>query len=90
MDESLCPICQQSNRCGNINRTPSSNQEFDCWCFHTKIPPAALNALPSSQRGQSCICQSCAEAYTSEPNLKDSGNSRTELAYPVGEKPSTP
>lgn len=90
MDESLCPICQQSNQCGNLNRTQSSGQTFDCWCLHSKVPSAAIDLLPPDQRGKSCICQSCSEAFTRDPELKTSENCRTELAYPVGTKPLTP
>lgn len=68
LDERLCPLCQQPNACGNLQSVHTEeptgdlavSASFDCWCLHQPVSAAALQQLSPDQRGQSCICQSCA------------------------------
>ncbi|PCJ14896.1 MAG: hypothetical protein COB04_14180 [Gammaproteobacteria bacterium] len=60
--ESICPFCQQDNRCGIA--APSS-----CWCKAVQIPGAMIELLPERLRDQACICGACVKSYQSSPRL---------------------
>jgi hypothetical protein len=55
-DASHCPRCGRSNRCSQAD---STQPVTDCWCFHTPLPPAALDQLPEAERKRSCLCANC-------------------------------
>ncbi|MBI3101261.1 MAG: cysteine-rich CWC family protein [Burkholderiales bacterium] len=56
----ICPGCGQANQCG-MAAPAEGAADFDCWCMHTEIKPAALATLPADERGQRCLCPSCAQ-----------------------------
>ena len=55
-DESICPLCQQSNRC-------EVQTLMTCWCLAAKIPAELVTQLPEKARDIGCICQACIKAY---------------------------
>ncbi|MFV1941826.1 DNA or RNA helicase of superfamily II [Pseudomonas luteola] len=55
----LCPRCGQSNGCAQLG---CSQPVTDCWCFHTRIAPEALETLPGDARNVACLCARCASA----------------------------
>ena len=67
--QNSCPFCHKSNSCGVSAETP-------CWCFNTIIPEGLLNLLPTQFEGTSCICFSCIQAFTLDPEafLKQNQN----------------
>jgi len=52
VDDSLCPLCRQSNRCD-----VQSSQ--GCWCMNTQVPAALLAKVPEHLKGISCVCNNC-------------------------------
>ena len=56
VNDSICPLCQQSNRCD----VKSSN---GCWCMNTEVPAALLAQVPVDLKSKACICNSCIERY---------------------------
>ena len=56
LDTSRCPLCGQANQCAIAQHQPPAQ----CWCMATEIDLAALEAIPSAERGQRCICPACA------------------------------
>ncbi|WP_439134087.1 cysteine-rich CWC family protein [Pseudomaricurvus sp.] len=90
MNSALCPLCRKNNNCGNLKQPASSSEKLDCWCLHESIPSAALEALPPEQRGKSCICQSCAKAFTLSNSTSTSNTPASDqLAFPVGQTSSS-
>jgi hypothetical protein len=63
IDPSLCPLCNESNHCGNVSPCNSSQ---DCWCVDKTIQfsEALLNTLPSPAKNKACICKACALKHT--------------------------
>lgn len=55
---SLCPFCKKPNLCG-------VSDVGGCWCGKVEIPMELIEMLP--ERGKSCICRSCVEAYHANP-----------------------
>ena len=56
IDDSICPLCQQSNRCDVKAST-------GCWCMTTTVPAELLAKIPETLKNKSCICQGCIEDY---------------------------
>ncbi|WP_443088725.1 cysteine-rich CWC family protein [Vibrio sp. SCSIO 43137] len=56
--EKICPICQRKNQC---------EASSGCWCSRQKVPEQLINLLAKEQRGKSCICQQCVNAYHNDP-----------------------
>jgi len=56
VDDSICPLCQQSNRCDV--QSPQG-----CWCMASKVPAALLAQLPAQFKATTCICNRCIEQY---------------------------
>ncbi|WP_363317854.1 cysteine-rich CWC family protein [uncultured Amphritea sp.] len=59
IDPGLCPLCRQSNECGNI---ASCGSDASCWCSSPGItfPDSLLDKVPAAAKGKACICRSCA------------------------------
>lgn len=57
MNEQLCPLCGQPNRCTQAD--PQTAHQ-PCWCFTERIPPAVLQGLPEALRDRQCLCPNCA------------------------------
>jgi hypothetical protein len=55
-----CPLCGEPNHCG-IKAV--KEDQTNCWCFFEKFPQELLQQLPDGQRGKSCICKSCLDAF---------------------------
>ncbi|MDO6428534.1 cysteine-rich CWC family protein [Thalassotalea sp. 1_MG-2023] len=53
---SICPLCQQHNRCDVDGKEP-------CWCVSTNIPKALLANVPKNKKNKVCICAKCVEKY---------------------------
>ena len=64
VDASLCPLCQQKNRCDVAS-------PLGCWCSLEKVPHALIQLVPDDKKGQSCICQTCIKKFnlTKEDNF---------------------
>lgn len=58
-----CPRCGRANGCAQAG---TGQPVRDCWCFHTPLPPGALDKLPKRQRNAACLCPACLRAL-SEP-----------------------
>ncbi len=56
IEDSICPLCQQSNRCDVQTSTA-------CWCMTANVPAGLLAQIPETQRKKSCICQACIQDY---------------------------
>ncbi|MBH3337793.1 cysteine-rich CWC family protein [Pseudomonas mendocina] len=56
MDTERCPLCGKTNQC-NI---AAGRSDEPCWCFDTKIDPAALQRLTPEQLDRACLCPACA------------------------------
>jgi len=59
-NETVCPVCLADNQCMAHSKTP-------CWCNNVKIPQELLDLVPQEQRGKSCICLSCINAFNDNP-----------------------
>ncbi len=59
INPNLCPLCHESNDCGNVMTCTSSQ---DCWCNDPAIQfsKALLNKVPAGTKGKTCICKACA------------------------------
>jgi hypothetical protein len=57
-DERRCPLCGEINQCGA--------ESGDCWCFHSKVPMALREQIPTELRGKSCICRKCVEDFKAQ------------------------
>ncbi|GAA6135529.1 hypothetical protein NBRC116188_23190 [Oceaniserpentilla sp. 4NH20-0058] len=72
VDPLLCPLCQQQNKCANLDVADTENP---CWCEDSNIqfPNELLAQVPIPKRGKACICQSCAQnfAQTGTVNMFD-------------------
>jgi len=69
VDVSLCPLCQQSNACGNLLKNDACvNDTTSCWCQSAEIrfPAELLQKVPKNQRGLACICRSCAKNFSGD------------------------
>lgn len=62
---SMCPLCQQKNRC---DVKAASN----CWCMNTPVPEALLAKIPAHLRGVSCVCNACITNYQRQQGLNGS------------------
>ncbi|MBX9937374.1 MAG: cysteine-rich CWC family protein [Burkholderiaceae bacterium] len=59
-----CPLCGQPNQCAvALGRRPQS-----CWCMNTPVSLLALALLPEQERGQRCICPTCAQGQKGLPS----------------------
>ncbi|KGJ97421.1 cysteine-rich CWC family protein [Colwellia psychrerythraea] len=63
VNDSICPLCKQSNRCD-----VKSNK--GCWCMNTKVPAALLAQVPVEFKAKTCICNSCIEHYNQQQTSK--------------------
>mgnify|MGYP000110461872 CR=1 FL=1 len=61
-DGSICPLCQQKNRC---DVKAASN----CWCMNTQVPKELLAQIPAHLRGVSCVCNICIANYQRQQDL---------------------
>ncbi len=61
-DASICPLCQQSNRC-------DVKAGIGCWCMNTPVPEALLAKIPAHLKGVSCVCNACIEHYRLQQSL---------------------
>lgn len=67
LDDSLCPLCGQSNRC-------DVQAQQGCWCMKVKVPTALLGKVPDSFKGTICICNACIERFQQQKLSKNSNN----------------
>lgn len=58
----LCPLCQQKNRCANVDET---NKTKACWCFDHDITftKSLLDSIPEDKKNNACVCQKCAQNF---------------------------
>lgn len=68
ISESHCPFCAKPNQCG-------VSAPGGCWCGKVEIPMELIEMLP--ERGKSCICRGCVEAFHANP-AEFTGVSQTE------------
>lgn len=61
-DDSICPLCQKSNRC-DVKAGSS------CWCMNTPVPEALLTQIPAHLKGVSCVCNACIARYRLQQHL---------------------
>ena len=54
VDQSICPVCGESNACG------MSQGKAECWCMSVPIPKGALDRIPAQAKDVACICARCA------------------------------
>lgn len=61
----ICPLCQQQNRCANLN---AENTKESCWCRDPSIhfPKALLDRVPENKKDKACICQQCMQTFLKE------------------------
>ncbi|QJD88177.1 cysteine-rich CWC family protein [Cohnella herbarum] len=59
MDPSLCPLCGESNGCGNLIGMPQGT----CWCSSATFPPEIFKSIPDEKRRKACICKACVEKF---------------------------
>ncbi|KAF1072800.1 MAG: hypothetical protein GAK45_00074 [Pseudomonas citronellolis] len=59
-DPTRCPLCGQANRCTQADPALEASA---CWCFETRIDPAALQRIPPEQIDRSCLCPRCAAGW---------------------------
>lgn len=59
MIKGICPICKKENKCAVVMGTDPKK----CWCMDIKVPKGLLELIPDEDRGKSCVCKSCIEAY---------------------------
>ncbi len=59
MTESVCPLCGESNACGNLLAEQKGQA---CWCMDPAISFSAelLERVAEDSRGKACICRACA------------------------------
>lgn len=57
-----CPLCGEGNSCAAL----LEENPRDCWCFHAAIPKELLARIPDEERGKSCVCESCVQAFRME------------------------
>ena len=59
IDPSICPLCQQNNRCDLVAAS-------GCWCMKVNVPQALIARVPVVVKNKSCICNACIAAYHQE------------------------
>ena len=64
-DASICPLCEQSNRCDVKAST-------GCWCMNSQVPQALLAKVPAHLKGVSCVCNACIARYQQQQILNAS------------------
>lgn len=64
IDDSICPLCEQSNRC-------DVKASQGCWCMNTAVPEALLAQVPEQLKGKSCVCNACIAAYFQQHSTRD-------------------
>ncbi|WP_216828466.1 cysteine-rich CWC family protein [Alkalihalobacterium elongatum] len=57
IDVKKCPICNQSNNCGN------ELGQSTCWCSKEIFPEAIFKQLTEEQLHKSCICKKCLDNF---------------------------
>ncbi|WP_391570920.1 cysteine-rich CWC family protein [Cohnella sp.] len=55
IDPGKCPLCGQSNSCGQLADRPHGS----CWCAKAEFPPEIFDAIPAESRNKACICANC-------------------------------
>lgn len=58
-DPTRCPLCGQRNSCSQAD--PDADGTL-CWCFQTRIDPAALARVPPQLLDRACLCPRCAQS----------------------------
>ncbi|WP_082034071.1 cysteine-rich CWC family protein [Cohnella kolymensis] len=53
-----CPICGQTNNCGNL----SADTE-PCWCTQENFPEKLFALVPPELLNKSCICKACLDRH---------------------------
>ena len=61
-DVSICPLCNQSNRCDVLASS-------GCWCMNAKVPQALLAQIPEHLKAVSCVCNACITRYYQQQAL---------------------
>ncbi|WP_019029258.1 cysteine-rich CWC family protein [Colwellia piezophila] len=61
-NDSICPLCEQSNRC-------DVNAKQGCWCLNIQVPPALLAQIPAELKGISCVCNACITRFNQQQSL---------------------
>lgn len=60
-NQTLCPICGESNECAQeIARATESPQE-PCWCMTVTFSAELLDRVPEEAKNKACICEKCAK-----------------------------
>lgn len=72
MSANECPICKESNQCGNLAGLPAG----ECWCSKEAFPQTIFEQIPSELKGKACICQACLNKHKGKINEK-SGEMRS-------------
>jgi Cysteine-rich CWC len=60
VDQSLCPLCGESNRCAMEIEKATGQKQAACWCVGIDFSVNLLSSVPSALQGTSCICMACA------------------------------
>lgn len=68
-DPLRCPLCGQSNQCGQADPTCG---EQPCWCFSAEIAAEVLQRIPQAARGRNCLCPDCPRGGASATTEQDS------------------
>ncbi|WP_082606379.1 MULTISPECIES: cysteine-rich CWC family protein [Colwellia] len=64
-DDSICPLCQQNNRC-------DVNANSGCWCMNSQVAEALLAKIPTHLRNISCVCNACIRGHLQQQTLNHS------------------
>jgi Cysteine-rich CWC len=60
INETLCPLCGSPNNC-------MAHREESCWCNGVTFPADLLALVPVPKQRKACICLSCLQAFTANP-----------------------
>jgi len=74
IDPTICPLCEQPNRCGEED--PSNQVDGRCWCATEIIPREIFKLVPEEKLNKACICKKCLDKFRS--GGLDSGNKKME------------
>lgn len=61
-----CPLCGRPNGCAPAAR---GSLPGTCWCTEVAIDAGVLALVPQAQRGQSCLCATCARRTLSADDM---------------------
>jgi hypothetical protein len=60
INQSLCPLCGNANRCAMELEKETGIQQAACWCVNMDFSADLLAQIPVSAQGQACVCAACA------------------------------